>query len=111
MKTKTLIIIFASLLTIIIAQYFFFKYQNNILKNENLELIKEKKEAVKKIRDSAFSKINEITVTSKKRIDSIINIPPTIKWYPYEKPVFTNRSIDDALDVITRYNYNTKEAN
>lgn len=106
LKNKILIALFSILVIGIVAQYFFYKNEVSFLEQENLDLIEEKKDDLKKVRDSAFVKINEITIKSQNRFDSIANIPPTIKWYPYEKPVFTNRTLDIALDSIANYKYN-----
>jgi hypothetical protein len=111
MKNKILIGLFAILTIGIVAQYFIYKNEVSFLEQENLDLLEEKKTDLKKVRDSAFVKINEITVNSKNRFDSIANIPPIIKWYPYEKPIFINRDVDSALDIISRYNYNSEKSN
>ena len=80
-------------------------YKNTLAIQENLNLKLEKKDAIKKVRDSAFAQINEITIKSKNRFDSIANIPPKIKWYPYEKPIYINRSLNDAINIINDYKY------
>lgn len=98
------------LLLIIAGQFFYFKYKKNLLLEENILLKKEKKEKLIKIRDSAFVKIKNITELSQKKFDSILNIPPTIKWKKYEKPVYIYRTLDDALDIHSRYKSDTKSA-
>ena len=100
--------LFAILLVVIVAQFFWYQNEKSFLEQENLNLIEEKKEDIKKVRDSAFAKINELTTSSKNRFDSILNIPPTIKWYPYEKPIYADRDLDSSLDIITNYHYNGK---
>ncbi len=91
------------ILLAIVAVYF--KILTNNLTKENNFLKNEKKEEVRRIRDSAFLRVDEITRLSNKKFDSILNIPPTIKWKKYEKLIYTNRSLDDALDVISDYKY------
>ncbi len=88
--------------------FFYSNNRINKLKKENIELKEAKKIELRKVRDSAFVKIDSIVSSSSKKFDSILNIPPTIKWRKYEKPIYINRSLDDALDVISGYKYNKR---
>lgn len=93
------------LLAVMVGGYFYFKNQVSFLENENSDLKEEKKEELKRVRDSAFVKIETLTKRSDERFDSIVNLPPTIKWRKYEVPVYPNRTLDDALDVHSNYKY------
>lgn len=106
MKTKTILTIIGILIIIIVIQFFYFKSQNSFLVQQNLDLIEEKKVDLKKVRDSAFFKIEELTANSQITFDSILEISQEIKYFPYEKLIYVNRSLDDALDIISNYRYN-----
>ena len=103
---KTFIISIISFFAILIAQYFYFKVKTNTLKEEIEKVQIENKKTVIKVRDSAFVEINYLVVESQKKIDSIVNLPPKIKWKKYEKPIYIDRTLDNALDVIEYYEYN-----
>lgn len=105
--------IIIALLVLLIGQYFYYRHQNNNLYDTIAELREEQKKELKQARDSAYFKIETITKVSKKKFDSILAIPPTIKYIKYEKPYYVNRSLDDALRLLSTYRYNAKptEAN
>lgn len=107
MKSKTFLYLVIAFIILSIGQHFLYKYQNSILVDENFALKKEKKKELKIVRDSAFKKIQEITVLSSKKFDSIINIPEKIKWQFYEKPIYINRNLDTALDIHSEYKANS----
>lgn len=110
---KALPYIIIALLVLLIGQYFYYRHQNSKLSDTITELREEQKRELKRARDSAYLKIETITKVSKKSFDSILAIPPTIKYVKYEKPYFINRSLDDALQLLSNYRYNAKptEAN
>lgn len=105
-KNKTILIVFGILILAIVGQFFLYKNQKSFLEQENLDLKEEKKVEIKKVRDSAFAKIEEITISSKETFDSILNISQKIKYIPYEKLIYADRNLDDALDIISNYRYN-----
>lgn len=105
MKTKVILIAFGVLVAVIVAQFFIYKSQKSFLEQENLELQQEKKEEIKKVRDSAFVKINDLTIDSQNKFDSILKISQKIKYIPYEKLIYPDRNLNDALDVISDYRY------
>ena len=106
MKTKTILIIIGILIIIIGGQYFLYKSQNADKDQEILDLIEDKKVELKKVRDSAFFKIKELTINSQITFDSILEISQKIKYIPYEKLIYADRNLDDALDIISDYQYN-----
>ena len=106
MKTKTILIIIGILIIVIVGQYFYFKVKTSDLEQENLDLVEEKKVELKQVRDSAFVKIEELTINSQIAFDSILEISQKIKYVPYEKFIYADRNLDDALDIISNYQYN-----
>lgn len=102
---KAYFYIIIALLILLIGQYFYYKNQNNKLSDTIIELKEEKIKELRKVRDSAYSKIDKITIDSQKRFDSLANLPPTIKYIKYEKSYYYNRSIDDALWILSGYKY------
>jgi len=83
-----------------------FKSQVSDLEKENYDLKTSKREELKKVRDSAYLEIDKVLLSSEKTFDSILNIPPKVKYIPYEKPVYPNRSLDDALLIHADYKAN-----
>ncbi len=106
MKTKTILILFSILIIIIGGQYFLYKSRNADKDQEILDLQEEKKTELKMVRDSAFFKIEELTINSQITFDSILEISQEIKYIPYEKLIYADRNLDDALDIISDYKYN-----
>lgn len=104
MKTKTILISFAILIIIIIAQFFYFKMKTSDLEQENLNLQEEKKVELKKVRDSAFFKIEELTAKSETKFDSIIKTNK-IRYVPYEKLVYMYIDFDSAYSILSRTSY------
>lgn len=107
MSKKFSIYIITILILSIVFQHIYFNIKTKNLNKLNNKLKKEKLEEVKRVRDSAIYKIEKITITSKKRFDSILSIPPKIKWKKYERPIYIDRTLDDALDIISEYKYNS----
>lgn len=67
--------------------------------------IKEK-EKLSKVKDSLIYNYSIQLDISKNKFDSVLNLPPTIKWKKYEVPTYINRTLDDALNVHTEYKTN-----
>ena len=65
-----------------------------------------KKEEISKVKDSLINIYTEKVNISNKRFDSIINLPPKIKWKKYEVPTYINRTLDDALNIHAEYKTN-----
>jgi hypothetical protein len=107
LKNKIILIVGAILLAVIVVQYFIFKNQQSFLEQQNLDLQEERKTEIKMVRDSAFVKIKELTISSQEKFDSILEINQEIKYIPYEKLIYFDRSLDDALDILSGYKYNT----
>lgn len=103
-KLKTYIIF--SLLIFAVGAYFYHRTIVNNLEQEIFTTREEVKKDLKKVRDSAFVEIKNLTKNSEKRFDSIINIPPKIKWKIYEKSIYINRTLDDALIVHSNHKTN-----
>lgn len=106
MKTKTILIIIGILIIIIAGQFFLYKSNLFDKDQEILDLVEDKKVELKQVRDSAFFKINELTVKSQITFDSILEISQKIQYIPYEKLIYADRNLDDALDIISSYQYN-----
>ena len=108
LKSKLLLALFIVLCGAIVSQFFYYKSELSDKDNEIVELKTVKIKNLEEERDLAFDRIDTITTRSKRRFDSIANIPPTIKWKVYEKPVYPNRTLGDALDVHAEYKANTR---
>lgn len=108
LKSKIGLYVIIALLVGLIGQFVYFKHENNRLLLENADLKEEKKVELKRVRDSAFVRIETLTQKSNERFDSILNIPPTIKWRKYEKPVYIDRTLDDALRIHSKYKADTR---
>lgn len=91
------------LLIVLISTVIYYKNLNNHLNKELIEVKVNKKEEITTVRDSAYTEINRIISNSNKKFDSIISIPPKIKWIKYEKPVYIDRTLDDALRIHSEY--------
>jgi len=107
MKTKYIIIV---ILAIIGAGFAYHSAIVNvkdeqilILKAEKLKMQENAKTEKKKIRDSARTAIDEEVKRSNKVFDSILNLPPTYKYIKYEKNIYPNRNLDDALSVHAKH--------
>lgn len=101
-------------LSLIALGVMFFIYRNSKLdyEKEISELKEARKEELKAVRDSAFVQIESIVNRSRTTYDSLLTINQEIKYVPYEKLRYVDRTIDDALDVIADYNYSkTRQKN
>lgn len=98
------------LLAIIIGQYFITSYQKSQLIKENNLLKVEKTKELIRVRDSAIVTTDKLIKNSKLKLDSLISLPPTIKWKSYEKPVYPNRTLDISLDIHARHKADTRAA-
>ena len=82
--------------------------KNNKIKNlENkvFEMQENAKKENKRIRDSAYNSIDNISKNAIKRIDTIIKT--VTKFVPYEKYIYANRNVNTAIDVLSKYQYDT----
>jgi len=96
------------LIIIIIGGFIYFKNKTSDLEYKLRENdIKHKKE-LQAVRDSTHLEIEKITTNYKTKFDSIANAPYKIKYIRYEKPVYIDRTFDDAINIITSYRYNAK---
>lgn len=91
----TTIILFISIIGLLIH---YFSIQNELyeLKVKNTVDI----DKIQKQKDSVISDYQH-------KFDSIIKIPPKIKWKKYEKSIYIDRSLDDALSIHAEYKSNT----
>lgn len=99
LKSKILLGVFIALCGVIVSQFFYYKSESADKDNEIFELKTVRLKDLKQQRDEAFNQIDTLSKNSKRRFDSIINLPPTIKWRKYEVPTYVDRSLDDALDI------------
>lgn len=96
------------LLGAIIGGYIYHQSEIDKLETELFELQEHEKEELRRVRDSAFAEIDTLIIRSDRKFDSILNIPPSVKYIPYEKPVYPDRTLDDALDVHADYKADTR---
>ena len=106
MKTKFFLYIIIALGGLLIGQFFIYKNNISDLEFENQELKEEKKSELKRVRDSSFVKITKLTERVSV-LDSIVSLPPKIKWIKYEKPIYINRSLDDAIRIHSKHKTDT----
>jgi len=109
-------IILGGVVTIILALTGFLvsaNIRNKKLQKENdsyvidiTDLKLEKTTEVKRVRDSATTKINTLVFDSQLKFDSLIYLNGKLKYRRYEKPIYIDRNLDDALDVLSKYKYN-----
>lgn len=86
--------------------YFYFQNKTSFLESENADLKEEKKNELKRVRDSIITRNDTLVVHSRKDFDSILRHNFKIKYIPYEKLIYSDRDLDKALDVIQDYEYN-----
>ena len=82
--------------------------ENNDYVIEITDLKLQKTEEIKRVRDSATTKIKELIYNSELKFDSIIYLNSKLKYKRYEKLIYVNRSLDDALHVLSTYKYNER---
>jgi len=103
-KLKNILII--ALLIIAVGLFFYGKMVISDL-NDKLDTAEdEKKEELQKVRDSAFTVIDNNIEKSNRKIDSVLSLKDKIKYITYEKYYYTDRDLDSALDTIADYRYN-----
>jgi len=107
MKTSKIgLYVIIALLVSLGGMYFYFSNKMSFLESENADLKEEKKNELKRVRDSIITRNDTLVVHSRRDFDSILRSNVQIKYIPYEKLIYSNRSLDDALDVISKYRYN-----
>lgn len=92
-------------IVLIIGGFFYVKtmisnYEKEIidLKTEKVKELKIQRTAIKLERDSI---INLQVV----KYDSLLKVKQKIKYIPYEKPIYVNRTLDESLNVLSDYTY------
>lgn len=94
------------LLIALVGLFFFYKNEVNDLNNEIFDLKEEKKSELKAVRDSAQVAIDDRIEKSTKSFDSLFSLKNKIKYIPYEKFIYADRGLDEALNIIEFYSYN-----
>ena len=79
--------------------------------NEKNKIIKERDDEYSRIRDSSLVENKKSLEFLIEENDSlIIKLKQKPKFIPYEKAIYVNRNLNDALDVHSRYKYNKRAA-
>ena len=68
----------------------------------------EKKEALRNLSDSLNIEFNNKTEVFKTEIKYLSNLEKDIKYIPYEKTIYIDRSLDEALDVFSKHSANKR---
>ncbi len=83
-------------------------YSDNSDFKEQITDIKKKQDSTSLIIQKDYKVRDSIILAERKSNDSLKNRVDKIQYIPYEKHTYIDRSIDDALDVLSEYQYNTR---
>ena len=86
----------------IIGVFVYFTFFTN---DDTLDLIEQEKLKAIQERDKAFKVRDSLTSANVKITDSLRKEEQNIKYVPYEKLIYADRTIDDALDILSNYTY------
>lgn len=97
--------IITAILTVLlcVAIYFAFFDKND---SEKLEELENKNKELVVERDSILKERDSILTVKNKVSDSLRKEERNIKYVKYEKIVYANRTLDDALIILSNYKYN-----
>lgn len=95
-----------ALFLVLVGFYFYNRIQSDSFYKEIIELKKARKNELKEARDVSLNLIDSLLLKSSIKYDSLLLIKQKIKYVPYEKYIYSNRNLDDALDIFSRYKYN-----
>jgi di/tricarboxylate transporter len=99
------------LLTLLLIGGYIYHKNTLSLYNDKIRTIDiENKKRLKMVRDSLHHQIDTVATYYEKKFDSIATSPLKVKYIYYEKPVYVNRTIDDAISIIADYEYNNEGA-
>ena len=82
-----------------------FVYFTFFANDDTLDLIEQEKLKAIQERDKAFKVRDSLTSANVKITDSLRKEEQNIKYVPYEKLIYADRTIDDALDILSNYTY------
>lgn len=102
-----------NLILLIALGVFVFLYFNEKFNSENLEdkYLQEKKEDLRKQAEKLNLSFKEKTNSLQFKIDSLKKIERDIRYIPYEKPIYIDRTLDDALRVFSEHPANKRTTN
>ena len=100
-KNTAIVVLIALIIGIVIyGKMMFSRYEkdlNNLREEKKIELKEEKKKIIIE-RDSLI----QLKII---KYDSLLKAKQTIKYVPYEKPVYINRTLNDAINILSNYSY------
>lgn len=108
MKNKLIITGFVLLLIALGVFIFLYNTEKKNRLSEEDKYAQEKKESLRKLSDSLNNSFEKKIVQFQSEIKYLSNLEQKIKYIPYEKDVYPNRTLDDALNVHARRKANTK---
>jgi len=108
MKNKLIITGFTILLIILGVFVFLYNTEKKDRLSAENKYAEEKKEALRKLSDSLNDTFEVKTNEFLLEINYLSNLEQKIKYIPYEKDVYPNRTLDDALDVHSKRKANSK---
>ena len=96
------------IVVLIVAVIASFLYARFLEKDYSKQLLELKKARVKELKSEKIKVINErdsLIELGIIKYDSLLNVKPEIKYIKYEVPVYINRTLDDAIGVLSDYTY------
>ena len=105
MNLKNIAITVLLFLAIGLGIFCFFQYRK-IKKNEYKSNITEKKiDSLQKEKDSIIDIYDQSIKKHLRKFDSLKSVKQQIRYIPYEKSYYYDRTLDAALDTIANYRY------
>ena len=81
-------------------------YKEIVLKDLELSELKLKHlEELNEIQINVQKEIDNLASTSQIKFDSVLYLNSKLKYRKYEKPIYIDRNLDDALLVLSKYRY------
>lgn len=81
-------------------------YKEIVLKDLELSELKLKHlEELNEIQINVQKEIDNLVSTSQIKFDSLLYLNSKLKYRKYEKPIYIDRNLDDALLVLSKYRY------
>lgn len=105
---KTIILVLLIALGVFIFLYFTEKSDRLAAENKYAE---EKKQALRELSDSLNIEFTNKAQKFQNEINYLSNLEQDIKYVPYEKIIYTDRSFDEALDVFANHPANRRTTN
>lgn len=85
----------------------YFSFQSTVSRYDKQisDLKEEKKIELKEEKKKIIIKRDSLIQLKIKKYDSLLSEKQTIEYIPYEKPIYVDRTLDDAIYVLSNYSY------